>query len=63
MSHYQHHRRLSVVEREEEEQGLLDDDLGQAITQADEATCGGVDGRQNGRRSWFGLSLCCVRAL
>jgi len=37
MSHHQHHRRLSVIEREEEEQGLLDDDLGQDTIQADEA--------------------------
>ena len=37
MSHYQHHRRLSVVEREEEEQGLLDDGLSQDTIQAQEA--------------------------
>ena len=34
MSHYQHYHRLSVVEREEEEQELLNDGLSQDTTQA-----------------------------
>ena len=37
ISHYQHHRRLSIAESEEEEQGLLDDGLGQDTIQAQEA--------------------------
>ena len=34
MSHNQHYRRMSIVEREEEEQGLLDDDPSQDAIQA-----------------------------
>ena len=37
MSHYQYHRRLSVAESEEEEQGLLGDGLGQDTIQTQEA--------------------------
>ena len=37
MSHYQHNRRLSVDEREEEEQRLLDDGLSQDTIRAQEA--------------------------
>jgi hypothetical protein len=37
MPRYQHHRRLSIIEREEEEQGLLDDGLNQNTSEAREA--------------------------
>ena len=37
MSHHQHYRRMSIVEREEEEQGLLDDDPSQDAIQTHEA--------------------------
>ncbi|KAF9785824.1 MFS general substrate transporter [Thelephora terrestris] len=56
MPRYQHHRRLSIIEREEEEQGLLDDALNQNTSEAREA-----DLRRYRRKAKWRVNM--VRAL